>query len=121
MIETDVQSTIRIRAVGVGMHLWRNNVGVLLDKTGRPVRYGLGNDSAAVNSKVKSSDLVGWWAPHAVFCSIECKKTGWTYAGGDREIAQKAWIDLVRKGGGFGCFATCWEDVEREMALYDQG
>ena len=59
MIETDVQASIRLEAAGKGIVLWRNNVGVLMDQRGRPVRYGLANDSERVNSVTKSSDLIG--------------------------------------------------------------
>lgn len=109
-------------ASGSGMKLWRNNVGVLIDRDGRPVRFGLANDSKALNEALKSGDLIGWTprdCPHcgrwraAVFTSIEAKREGWQWKGTNREVAQAAWAELVLKSGGMACFATCWEDVRR--------
>ncbi len=53
-------SEVRLRAAELGYHLFRNNVGQLLDKEGRPVRFGLANDSKALNKALKSGDLIGW-------------------------------------------------------------
>lgn len=114
--EAWVQSIVRLEASRVGVQLFRNNVGVLEDKTGRPVRYGLANDSAALNKVIKSADLIGWrplriegWhVGHTVaqFVSREIKEPGWQYTGADREKAQKAWADLVNSQGGDAAFAT---------------
>lgn len=97
--------------------LWRNNVGVLFDKTGRPVRYGLANDSARMNKEVKSSDLIGGTpvtiTPAMVgktvllFTAIECKAEGWKYSPNDsHEVAQKKYIDVVLGMGGIAGFAS---------------
>lgn len=126
--EAYVQSLVRLEAPARGARLWRNNVGVLVDANGRPVRYGLANDSRALNEKLKSSDLIGWRrriitladvvaaGPDglriAQFVARECKPVGWTRAGpGDRERfareeAQQRWIDLVNGDGGDACFAA---------------
>ena len=58
--ESAVQANVRLAAANKGMCLFRNNVGVLKDETGRPVRYGLANDSSKINKVVKSGDLIGW-------------------------------------------------------------
>src|ERR1700677_1701677 len=81
--ESQVQSLVRLEAARKNIRLWRNNVGVLQDETGRPVRYWLANDSKALNEKIKSGDLVGWrpmlitpamiGATVAQFVSRECK------------------------------------------------
>ena len=47
--EAAVSNDVRLVAARAGTRLWRNNVGVLEDKTGRPVRSGLANDSKALN------------------------------------------------------------------------
>lgn len=114
--EARVQSEVRLEAARHGVHLWRNNVGVLTDANGRPVRYGLANDSAQLNAVLKSSDLVGW-RPHlvtpddvgrtlAVFCARECKAEGWTFRGTDREIAQQRWLDMINHNGGDAAFCS---------------
>ena len=114
--ESFVQSTVRVNAMQRGMQLFRNNVGMLKDDTGRPVRYGLANDSASMNKVIKSSDLIGWQSVDitpahvgqrfARFVSLECKAAGWHFAGTDREKAQQRWIELVLAAGGVACFTT---------------
>ena len=114
--EAAVQQRVRLEASRRGMRLFRNNVGVLYDETGRPVRFGLANETPAVNKKLKSSDLIGISpvvirAEHVghtvgVFTSYECKRPGWEYKGTGREAAQFAWISLVRAMGGIAKFIT---------------
>lgn len=108
--EAWVQGQVRLRAALAGMHLWRNNVGALKDERGVPVRYGLANDTAALNARLKSGDLIGWRRvmiqPQHVGCilaqfvSRECKAPGWEYKGTPREKAQLAWATLVQSNGG---------------------
>lgn len=114
MSEADNQARIRIEAAKVGMILWRNNSGVLLDVNGRPVRYGLGNDSGQVNKVIKSGDLIGI-APSGQFVSIEVKPDGWRYTGKGREQAQENWRRLVNSRGGIAIFATSWGEVYEQI------
>lgn len=115
--ESYVQSMVRLAAPVAGIVLWRNNVGALMDKYGRPVRYGLANDSKALNETIKSADLIGWQSVKitadmvgqrfARFVSIECKEAGWEYNPNDpHQIAQKRWADMVAAAGGVACFST---------------
>lgn len=114
--EAYAQSLVRLEAPTRGVTLWRNNVGVLLDASGRPVRFGLANESPALNARLKSSDLIGWRSVKitpadvgrtlAQFVARECKAPGWTYRGDARETAQKAWLDLVNAAGGDALFTT---------------
>lgn len=114
--EAHVQSLVRLRAPGAGIRAFRNNVGVLKDERGVPVRYGLANDSPKLNDRLKSSDLIGWRrrtvTPDMVggviaqFWSAECKRVGWTYTGTPREVAQLAWIQLVVADGGDAKFTV---------------
>lgn len=114
--EAHAQALVRLDAAQKGVHLWRNNVGVLEDKTGRPVRYGLANDSRQLNAVFKSSDLIGvrpvTIGPEHVgrvlgqFVARECKPAGWRYTGSDREEAQAAFIHAVLSQGGDAAFAT---------------
>lgn len=108
--ESALQSLVRLEAARKGVHLWRNNVGVLLDKTGRPVRYGLANESKEVNEVIKSADLIGiekvLIKPDHVgkiigrLVSRECKPPGWRYTGTPREVAQLRWATLINSHGG---------------------
>ena len=59
MRESAAASHIRLDAAYLGVDLWRNNNGAFEDKTGRWVRYGLCNDSAALAKLVKSSEVIG--------------------------------------------------------------
>lgn len=114
--EAYVQSQVRLEAAQKGLRLWRNNVGVLKDINGRPVRFGLANDSPALNEKLKSGDLIGWrpvtiTPAHvgtilAQFVSRECKPAGWKFTGGDREEAQATWSALVTADGGDAGFTN---------------
>lgn len=120
--EARVQSQVRLAAPAAGMRLWRNNVGVLKDERGVPVRYGLANDSPALNKRLKSSDLIGWRrlpvtpamvGTHvAQFVALECKREGWRPSPTDaHEAAQRAWLTLVTVDGGVGKFVTGVESL----------
>ncbi len=114
--EAWAQSAVRLEAAQKDVLLWRNNVGVLRDDRGVPVRYGLANESKAVNERLKSGDLIGirprLVAPTDVgtiigqFVSREIKQPGWKYTGTERETAQFAWMNLILKYGGDAAFAT---------------
>lgn len=114
--ESAVSAAVRLEAGQKGIHLWRNNVGVLEDATGRPVRYGLANDSKELNKRLKSGDLIGWRrrliGPEHVgtviaqFVSRETKRVGWQYKGDAHEQAQLAWANLVLAAGGDAAFCT---------------
>jgi hypothetical protein len=115
--EARVQSQLRLRAAQTGKRLWRNNVGVLKDQDGRPVRFGLANDAPNVNKVLKSGDLIGYESivitPDMVgqriarFLSVECKAEDWKPSPTDeREKAQRNWADIINKDGGRAIFAT---------------
>lgn len=115
--EQAVQQDIRIAAPSAGCILWRNNSGAAVDPTtGRPIRYGLGNDSKQVNTVLKSSDLIGITpvtvtAAHVgrvlgVFTAVEVKRPGWVKPTGSRELAQGNFLTLVQRFGGAGSFAA---------------
>lgn len=114
--ESKVQSEVRLAAPRHDLLLWRNNVGALLDQRGVPVRYGLCNDSAALNARIKSADLIGLRkrlvTPEMVgshigqFTSLECKAEGWRWTGDDHEQAQLRWALIVLGAGGDARFVT---------------
>lgn len=115
--ESRVQSEVRLEAAQKGVRLWRNNVGVLEDRRGVPVRFGLANDNAALNHELKSHDLIGWRpvtiTPAMVGCVIaqfvsrECKRRDWVYSPKDpHSAAQNRWAQLVLADGGDAAFAT---------------
>ena len=112
--EAAVQANQRLAATARGERVWRNNVGGGKMEDGQFIRWGLANDSSAVNSRVKSADLIGirpvLIGPGDVgrtigqFVSYECKRHGWRYTGTDREIAQLRWACLVLTMGGIAEF-----------------
>ena len=104
--ERAVQSLVRMEAARRGIHLFRNNVGAGTLDNGSFLRWGLANDSAAVNRVVKSADLIGI-APRVilpsqvgqtvgVFVSREVKRA----KGGVTSPAQIRWATLINKLGG---------------------
>lgn len=103
--EAGATKLIRLEAAHKGVHLWRNNVGATMDENGNFIRYGLANDTAAMNRKIKSSDLIGI-RPDGRFICREVKKPGWRYTGTAREKAQLKFIELINSMGGDAAFAT---------------
>jgi len=124
MSETNLQNIARIIASQKGGFLWRNNSGALQDNNGRWVRFGLGNDSKALNSVMKSSDLIGV-VPVIVtqdmvgkiigqFVAIEVKHEGWRQLPSDKRAeAQLNFLRAIDRVGGSAGFATCEDDINR--------
>lgn len=108
--EAGVQSRMRLAAAMAGVHAWRNNVGAMEDPhTGRVIRFGLANDSAALSVRLKSHDLIGI-KPRLItqcdvgrtigqFWSRECKAPG-AHTDKDRLEAQERFMLLVLASGG---------------------
>lgn len=119
--ESDVQARVRLAASQAGDVLWRNNSGALKDERGVPVRFGLCNESKAVNDKCKSSDLVGIkrvlvtpqmvGSTVGIFYAREVKRAGWRYTGTPREVAQLRFIEAVVAMGGDAGFACSEADL----------
>lgn len=115
--ESHVQSAVRLEASQKGLLCMRNNVGALLDDRGVPVRYGLMNESKAMNEQIKSSDLImirpvvvtPAHVGHTIgqFVAREVKHGAWK-PGEDkrREAAQERFIRLVLSYGGDAAFAA---------------
>lgn len=114
--EAAVSAQVRLMASKLGWRTWRNNVGMLMNDVGVPIRFGLANDSSKMNKMIKSSDQIGirplLITPAHVgltigqFVSLEIKHGSWRYTGSDREIAQARWMGLVRSMGGIAMFVT---------------
>jgi hypothetical protein len=111
--EAGAVNTVRLEASRKGLRLWRNNIGAVTDERGNFIRYGLANDSAAVNRILKSSDLIGIrpvklsnGATIGQFVAREIKAPGWKYRGTDREKAQLNFLQFIAAMGGDAQFTT---------------
>ena len=120
--EARAQQNVRTSVARQGGMAWRNNVGATPAKCPScqapqvPIRYGLANDSARLNERIKSSDLIlaipRVIQPHHVgttiaqFGSVEVKRPKWVFTGKGREAGQSAWLALIAKLGGFAQFST---------------
>lgn len=109
--ESALQNKVRLRESEGGARLFRNNSGVAFDRTGRPVRFGLANDSTQSNKRVKSSDLIGI-EPGGRFVSLEIKRPGWVFRGTGEEMAQLNWITFINAMGGRAKFVSSMVDYE---------
>jgi hypothetical protein len=120
-LEAGVQQRTRFRAANVGVKLWRNNRGATPTPAGGFVRYGLANETVAMNERVKSSDLVGIWPvlvqpQHlntiiGMFVSMEIKRPGWVYSGTPDEVAQNKWHEIVVAAGGWSRFVSNEQEI----------
>lgn len=120
--EAWAQQQVRLKVAHAGGLSWRNNVGATPSRCPgcgarqQPVRYGLANDSAKLNERIKSSDLIcaiprlirpqDVGRTIAQFGSIETKRPGWRYTGAKQESGQAAWLALIERIGGFATFST---------------
>lgn len=110
MREQAIMQRVQLAASRLGWRLFRNNVGVLPDRRGVPVRYGLCPGSA---------DLVGWRSvtitPDMVgqtlaqFTAVEVK--GPT---GRLTPEQAAWLQAVDQAGGLTVVARSADDLPME-------
>ncbi len=113
--ETDLQNEGRLCIGSLPfVRLYRNNTGVLNDRNGTPVSYGLA---------IGSADTIGIVAPSGRFLSIEWKRPGWkpprSPSPGEfqkpsrelqRHIDQCAWRDQINRMGGVAGFAQSLEE-----------
>lgn len=86
--ETIIQAKIRavLNHRDSPCRVWRNNVGVLPDSRGIPLRYGLA---------VGSADLVGLIKKTGQFLAVEVKTPR-----GRLSAEQKAWLNTIHSMGG---------------------
>lgn len=94
--EANVQNDIMLALSQAGCLVWRNNTGVLKDKTGRPIKFGLCKGSA---------DLIGV-ARDGRFLAVEVKAEG-----GRVRPEQVLFIEAVRRAGGRAGVARSVDDA----------
>jgi hypothetical protein len=126
--ESEIQQLVQIEGPKWGCKLERNNSGAFEDKTGRHVRFGLGNVSKKHSDQMKSADLVGFKqivvTPEmvgktiAVITGIEMKTPGWKFNPKDaHERAQFNWLQWISNHGGFAGFAQSVDDFKRIIGV----
>jgi hypothetical protein len=121
--ELPAQDDVRTAAGMLDAPLWRNNNGSFYNGM-RQVRFGLGNDSKAVNEVMKSSDLIGI-TPRlimpgdvgrimGIFTAVEMKAPDWHMIPSDhRAAAQLNFIEVVKRHGGFAGFARSVDEYRK--------
>jgi hypothetical protein len=107
MREQAIMQRVALEATRKGWRVFRNNVGVLLDQRGVPVRYGL---------MVGSGDLIGWRpvtiTPDMVgqqlaqFVSLEVKGPR-----GRMSPEQARWAAMVEEAGGLALVVRGAEEL----------
>lgn len=111
--EQYIQQAIRLRCGRNNkVRLWRNNTGVLMDRNGRPVQFGLcpgSSDLIGLRQVVVTPDMVGQAV--AVFVAIEVKG-----AKGRVSEKQQNFIVMVKEMGGFAGVARTVEDAEKLLS-----
>lgn len=115
--ESRQQSLVRLEAAQRrNVYLFRNNVGAGTMDTGSFVRWGLANDSEAMNKAVKSADLIGFRSKLitkddvgqviAQFVSREVKRANWHWTDTPENQAQLKWAALINTHGGDAAIVT---------------
>lgn len=117
-LESPIRDAIRAALSALpGVVLWRNNTGMLRDRNGTPLRFGLAQGSAdlvgivqvTVYRPVQGPRMgVDDWKAATLgrFFACEVKRPG------ERpSIDQYAWLDVVNAAGGYGCWADSVESA----------
>jgi hypothetical protein len=103
MSEKQIMQSIQLELAKIGVRLFRNNVGMLEDRNGQKVKYGLCKGS---------SDLIGWTlvrcpdGERAVFTAIEVKTPI-----GRATPEQLAFIEAVNRDGGIAFIARSSQEA----------
>lgn len=87
-----------LEASKLGAIVWRNNVGILPDRNGVPVKFGVCNPGG--------SDLIGIYRGR--FLAIEVKQPG-----KNPTPEQRNFIEIIRKHGGIAGVAREAADVKK--------
>jgi len=109
--ETRIAKQVAVEASARGARVFRNNVGVVIRRDGKPMRFGLCPGS---------SDLIGWRSVEitpdmvgeriAQFVAIEVKTPT-----GRVKRNQTNFLKRVNEAGGLGFIARSPEDVEDKL------
>lgn len=104
MSETTILKDVMLEASKLGLVVFRNNTGVLMDKTGRPVKFGLCKGGA---------DLIGFDRKEGFFVAIEVKS-----GNAKARPEQQIFLDVVSKSGGFSCLINDAKKLQKHLDEY---
>lgn len=113
MSEHIIQQRILLAHGSGSVRLWRNNVGTLPDRQGRPVQFGLckgSSDLIGLRTITIGPEHVG--QTMAVFAAVEVKS-----ATGRATPEQRAFIDTVQAMGGLAGIARSVDDAAAILQL----
>ena len=113
MSEQQEQQRIRLELSRGPVRLWRNNTGVLLDRNGRPVQFGLckgSSDLIGFRTVTVTPEMVG--QKMAVFAALEVKGPR-----GRLTAEQEAFLGMVEGMGGLAGEVRSVEDGRRVLRL----
>ena len=130
--EAKATEAVRLSAPKHNARIFRNNSGGCLDKTGRMIKFGLGNDGSKASKQLKFGDYVGFTpiviTPDmvgqtiAVFTNLEIKPDGdmqktltKACSQGTREYFQWKTCEFVKSFGGLAGFVTNENDVKQVL------
>jgi hypothetical protein len=107
--EKQIMQSIQLELAKIGVRLFRNNVGMLEDRNGQKVKFGLCKGS---------SDLIGWYPvkvtsdmvgkTFAVFSALEIKTII-----GIPTMEQKNFISAVKESGGIAAIVRSPEEAKK--------
>jgi len=127
--EAVVQQQVQLAMARLGAQVWRNNSGACTDDTGRLIRYGLGNSSAALNAAIKLGrphrdhthdcpSAPRWSNGRCLYRARgQTARLGTVTPGDKRGQAQKRFLDIVVGVGGMAGFVTDPADLANILVL----
>lgn len=131
MSEAQLSKDIQVQALrDYRCKLMRNNSGSFVDRTGRHIRFGLGNLSKVLWNKWKTSDLIGYTVVTvtpdmvgksiAVFTAVEVKQPN--AKKDDRYKAQELFIKQVKSEGGIASICDSLDSLKKMFkSFFTQG
>jgi hypothetical protein len=110
--EADILARVRIRLSQLGARIWRNNCGVLPDRRGIPIRFGVanpgGSDLIGYHTVLVTPGMVG--ARVAVFVACEAKAPS-----GVPTREQHHFLETVAADGGIAILAHSDQEAQEQL------
>mgnify|MGYP000299454076 CR=1 FL=1 len=114
MSEARILAACRIALSKAGAVVWRNNQGVLPDRNGRPVHFGVcnpgGSDLLGYRSILVTPDMVGTRVAVLLACEVKTQV-------GKPTSAQRHFLETVRAAGGIAILAHSAEEAVEGLSV----